>query len=130
MDPCVVDTDVLSFLFKSDSRSQLYSQHLAGKLLVVSFMTVAELEYGAFKSNWGVPRMRQLEAHIQQFVIYPFDRSMCRVWAQITDSVRRQGRTIHTADAWIAATAVRHSIPLISHNRKDYQAAPGLTLIS
>jgi hypothetical protein len=33
-------------------------------------------------------------------------------------------------DLWIAATAVRHSIPLISHNRKHYDDIPDLVFIS
>jgi predicted nucleic acid-binding protein len=44
MTPVVVDTDVVSFLFKSDSRAQLYLPLLRNRELVVSFMTEAELE--------------------------------------------------------------------------------------
>lgn len=43
----VVDTDVISFQFKGDSRASLYDPHLAGHILVVSFMSVAELDYWA-----------------------------------------------------------------------------------
>ncbi len=44
MSDAVVDTDVVSFLFKRDTRAQAYKRHLVGRRLVVSFMTVAELE--------------------------------------------------------------------------------------
>ena len=36
----IVDTDVVSFLFKGDTRAQLYRPHLQGKTLALSFMTV------------------------------------------------------------------------------------------
>jgi tRNA(fMet)-specific endonuclease VapC len=39
----IVDTDVVSFLFKGDTRAQAYREHLRGKTLAISFMTVAEL---------------------------------------------------------------------------------------
>lgn len=39
-----VDTDVVSFMFKGDTRMQQYAPHLLNKLLVISPMTVAELE--------------------------------------------------------------------------------------
>ncbi len=42
-DRLVVDTDVISFLFKRDTRAKLYEPHLSGRQLVISFMTVAEL---------------------------------------------------------------------------------------
>ena len=33
-------------------------------------------------------------------------------------------------DLWIAATAIRHSIPLLSNNRRHFADIPGLVLIS
>lgn len=36
MNYVIVDTDVISFLFKHDTRHQLYRQHLANKFLAVS----------------------------------------------------------------------------------------------
>ncbi len=43
MEPAVVDTDVVSYLFKGDTRAVGYEPLLAGRLRVVSFMTQAEL---------------------------------------------------------------------------------------
>jgi predicted nucleic acid-binding protein len=39
-----VDTDVVSMLFKGDTRALAYRVHVAGRLLGISFMTLAELE--------------------------------------------------------------------------------------
>jgi predicted nucleic acid-binding protein len=39
-------------------------------------------------------------------------------------------RRIECADAWIAATALLYSVPLVTHNRNDYLGVPDLTLIS
>ena len=52
MKPVVVDTDVVSFLFKNDSRAQSYLRHLYDRQWLISFMTEAELEQGALLSNW------------------------------------------------------------------------------
>lgn len=53
MDYVITDTDVISFLFKHDTRHQLYRTHLAGTHLAVSFMTIAELDLCADLHNWG-----------------------------------------------------------------------------
>ena len=37
MDSVVIDTDVLSYLFKQDTRGELYRPHIDGKLGVLSF---------------------------------------------------------------------------------------------
>jgi predicted nucleic acid-binding protein len=33
-------------------------------------------------------------------------------------------------DAWISATALEHSLPLVTHHRADFVGIPGLTIIS
>jgi hypothetical protein len=40
MDSVLIDTDVLSYLFKQDTRAEPYQPHLDGKLGVLSFMSV------------------------------------------------------------------------------------------
>ena len=40
------------------------------------------------------------------------------------------GRLVADNDLWIAASAVRHSIPRISNNRAHFDGIPGLVLIS
>ena len=126
----VVDTDVVSYLFRSDTRAEAYRPHLTGRLLVVSFMTVAELDRWALERDWGEARRRRMERHLSFFVIRPFDRSLCRRWAETTDGARRKGRPIGVADAWIAATALQHGVSLITNNDAHYAGVEGLTVVS
>jgi predicted nucleic acid-binding protein len=39
----VVDTDIVSYIFKKDSRTELYAPHLIGLPKFLSFMSLAEL---------------------------------------------------------------------------------------
>ncbi len=130
MDFVVVDTDVLSFCFKGDSRAELYRQHLEGHVLVVSFMTVAELRYWAMVRKWGVARRAKMERFLKRFVVHPFDDALCAAWAGVTHQAYRKGRLLPCADAWIAATAIVHDVPLITHNGHDFEYLAGLTVIS
>jgi hypothetical protein len=57
----VVDTDVISYIFKGDTRNASYYPHLSGKLALISFMTLAELRQWALLRNWGDARRQQLE---------------------------------------------------------------------
>lgn len=126
----VVDTDVVSYLFRRDSRAELYRPHLTGKLLVVSFMTVAELDRWALEREWGEVRIKRMEQHLKNFLLYPYDRRLCSKWAEVSDAARRKGRPVGVADAWIAATALIHDIPLITHNGGHYNQIEGLVVVS
>jgi tRNA(fMet)-specific endonuclease VapC len=126
----VVDTDVVSFLFKSEPVSQLYRKHLADNILIISFMTLAEIRLGMLLAGWGARRIALMEAYLEQFILYSCDSELCDAWAQVTHSERARGRVISPQDAWIAATAVRYGIPLITHNRKHFEGVASLTIIS
>jgi len=84
MSDAVIDTDVVSFLFKGDTRAELYKPHLLGVRPVVSFMTVAELEQWALIRNWGEPRKAKMREHLRNFVVHPVDRALCVKWAEVT----------------------------------------------
>lgn len=129
-DPAVVDTDVISFFLKRDTRAELYRPHLAGRTLFISFMTVAELDRWALQSTWGMARLAQMESYLRGFVIFPFHRDLCYRWAEVTVQSRRKGKPIQVGDAWIAATALFQDIPLITHNRSHYLNVENLALIS
>jgi predicted nucleic acid-binding protein len=126
----VVDTDVLSFTFKRHTHAGLYRPHLDGKLLVISFMTLAELDRWAITRNWGERRKQDMESFLRQFVLYPYDRALCLKWAEAGASAAKNGYTINTADGWIAATALLHNIPLVTNNRTNFQGIDGLVIIS
>src|ERR1035438_10289484 len=53
MNAAIVDTDVVSMLFKGDTRAVAYRPHITGQLLGISFMTLAELEALAARTGLG-----------------------------------------------------------------------------
>jgi tRNA(fMet)-specific endonuclease VapC len=126
----VVDTDVVSFLLRRDTRAELYRPHLTDRLLVISFMTLAELRRWALKYQWGQRRRAAFAAYLEQFTVDWPDEALSEQWAQVMAQAERAGRPISGADAWQAATALLSGVPLISHNRRDYAGVGGLTLIS
>lgn len=125
-----VDTNVVSYLFKRDSRAGLYRPHLEGRVPVISFMTMAELDAWAEVNLWGAKQRHRLERFLASYTVHYPDREMCRLWAGLVAEARGKGRPIQTADAWIAATALLYGVPLITHNPGDFAGVEGLQIIS
>ncbi len=130
MDLLVLDTDVCSFLFKRDSRAQVYRVHLEGHNLSISFQTMAEIYQWAYLHGWGDQRIAQMEQWLRRFIVLPFDYEICRNWARIRMERQRNGKPMSAQDAWIAACALRHDCPLVTHNPRDYAGISGLSVIS
>jgi len=60
MNNVVVDTDVVSYLFKSHPIAYLYLPDLAGRTPLISFMTLAELDRWVLAARWGEARPSSL----------------------------------------------------------------------
>ena len=99
-------------------------------MLFRSFMSVAELYQWAFIRKWGDRRIIQLEQYISNYLIIPTDHILCQEWAKLRAESQQIGRAISSQDAWIAATAIRHNLELVTHNLKDFQGLPKLRLIT
>jgi len=121
MDAVLLDTDVLSFLSKpGDSRGELYRPRVKGKTIALSLVSVGELYVWTIRRKWSASRIAALERHSQTLLVVPYDLELCREY----------GRVKAANDLWIATSAIRHSIPLLTHNRKHFEGIPRLQLTS
>ncbi len=125
----IIDTNIVSYLMRSSPEERAYAPHLTGKLVAVSFITVGELYYGAEKGKWGEKRRLRLEESLKNFVVIPYDHEIAKCYGKIVAERRRLGHPISPNDAWIAACAVRHDSPLVTHNDKDFDSISNLQVI-
>ena len=135
----VVDTGIVSAILVGNQRQReaevlsRYDTHLRGISLVLSFATVSELRYGRLKGEWSAARTERMEDWISQVatVVMP-DNDLVNVCAALRDRCRREAHPlsdkIHDSDRWIASTAIRHGIPLISDD-SIFKDVPGLVLL-
>jgi tRNA(fMet)-specific endonuclease VapC len=126
----LVDTDVFSYLMNGSRYATLYKPHVEGKLIAVSFITVGELYFGAKRKNWGDAKIADLKDRLRVVTIVPYDESVCRAYGEIKAACESKGKVVGANDLWIAACAIRHSIPLVSNNFKHFDGIPGLILKS
>ena len=123
----LVDTNVASYVMKRDSRGFLYRPHLESNKLFIAFASVAELYKWAVRHNWSKQRIEKLRRDLRRYSLIPFDDALGWEWARLASA---PGRPMDPADAWVAATALRHNLPLVTHNRRHFEHLPDLKLIS
>ncbi len=82
--PIVIDTDVFGDdLVPGSHLAVIYEPLIAGREAFISFQTAAEIRFGALRRNWGEPRMRKLEARINQAEIVHSGPQLIPVYAQL-----------------------------------------------
>jgi predicted nucleic acid-binding protein len=126
----VVDTNVVSYIFKKDTRNESYKPHLIQVPKFISFMTFAELRRWKIQSNWGKSKNEKFEELLSEFGVIHSDEKLCEIWAEITSHSRKKGKSVSVSDAWIAAVALMFDIPPVTHNRKHFEHISGLQIIS
>jgi predicted nucleic acid-binding protein len=96
---------------------------VAGQLPVeaaISVVTVAELGLGvhlaASEAQRG-QRLRTLQATQSTYLALPIDEGVASAFAELVATARREGRRPKVPDAWIAATARAHSVPVYTQDR-------------
>ena len=130
--PIVIDTDVYGASLVPGSQLAVRFQPIIfGRPAFISFQTVAELRYGALRRAWGSARMRALEEKINQAETVHSGPELVQVYAQLRADCERVGHALgqrdHDADRWIAATALRLGVPIVSNDR-IFANTPGLVV--
>ena len=55
---------------------------------------------------------------------------VCRTYGDIKATMENRGLAVAPNDMWIAACARRHSLVLVTNNRRHFQNIPSLNIIS
>lgn len=99
----------------------------------ISAVTLAELSVGPLVASTDDERtarqsvLQVAEAHLTPL---PFDAESARAFGRVAAALRGSGRKsrARTYDALIAATAVRHQLPVYTRNPDDFTGIAGLTV--
>ncbi|HET7387612.1 MAG TPA: PIN domain-containing protein [Nocardioidaceae bacterium] len=130
-----MDTMVISWLL--DDRPNALSDHyralIGASPVLLAFQTVMELRFGALRAGWGEFRRRRLEERIAELTVVQPDDDMITACSRLRADCQKLGHPlggkVHDGDRWIAATAIRLTVPLVSHDGV-FQHVPGLEVLS
>src|SRR5260221_12334035 len=117
--PVVIDTGVFGARLTPAGRllASRYRPLLEGRPAVISFLTVAELEYGARLAGWGPDRLRRLEYEVGRAeIVWPGPHltdahATLRAWCARTG--HGLGQQEHEAERWVGATVLWLQVPLV-----------------
>lgn len=118
--PIVIDTDVYGAELTGAGLAVRYQPLIVGRPAFISFQTEAELRFGALLRGWGRARMLRLEARIAAAETVHSGPELIATYARLRADCQRVGHALaqrdHDADRWVAATAIRLEIPLVSND--------------
>jgi predicted nucleic acid-binding protein len=130
MSAVLVDTDVVGLLFANDPECEPYAAEIAGKVALVSFQTVAEVECWTVERAWTPERCAWMHLYLERYTAVPSSPDLCRRWAEVLAAGEERGQPVTYGNAWIAATALLYRVPLLTHNLERYRGIPAVEAVS
>lgn len=129
MTECLLDTDTISFFIKGNpnvaQRMEQYFDHFG--YLNVSVITYYEIKNGLLFRD-ARRQMKDFEAFVQDCRILPVATEIADLAADTFAELRRQNLMIGHTDVLIAATALHHSLAVVTNNQNHFLRIPGLLL--
>lgn len=125
----MLDTNICIYIIKNKPESvrEKFKCYNIGDL-VLSSITVSELYYGAYKSQYVEKNLLALEHFLKPFDIVEYDLKASIEYGKIRASLEKSGQIIGGLDMLIAAHAKSLNMTLVTNNKKEFERIDGLIL--
>lgn len=125
----MLDTNICIYIIKNKPQSvkQKFQEFSIGELSI-STITVSELMYGAFKSQFIEKNLKAIENFLMPFEIVDYDYMASVEYGKIRADLERKGTVIGNMDMQIAGHALALDLILVTNNIKEFKRVLGLKL--
>lgn len=119
----ILDTNALSAFI--DGEAAVGARLSLEAQVAIPVIVLGELRYGISGSRHRGKYEQWLEDHLPEFEILAVTESTTVTYARVRVSLKKLGRPIPANDAWIAALALQHRLPVMSRD-EHFDAVPGV----
>ena len=129
MTESLVDTDILSFYFKGDSKVfDKFNDYLKEfDVINVSIITYYEI-LGGLKFKKADRQIKEFEEFVSNNTIIHISEQSAKLSGDIYADLRQKGITIGTSDILIAGIAIENELTLVTNNERHYESIKGLKI--
>jgi tRNA(fMet)-specific endonuclease VapC len=119
----MLDTNALSAFI--DGEPTIGARLSVEAHVAIPVIVLGEFRYGISGSRYRSRYEQWLEDHLPAFDVLTVTDPTTLVYARVRVSLKKLGRPIPANDAWIAALALQHRLPILSRD-EHFDAVPGL----
>jgi tRNA(fMet)-specific endonuclease VapC len=125
----MVDTNICIYIAKNrppEVRTRF--ERMKPGQIVMSTITLGELQFGASKSNQRAKALAEIEKLLQDVPVEDLGMGAAEAYGEIRAALQRQGSLISSNDLWIASHAVALGVTLATNNEREFRRVPGLNV--
>jgi predicted nucleic acid-binding protein len=111
----ILDTNALSAFV--DGEPEIGEILAAQARPAIPVIVLGEFRYGILNSRHRKTYEEWLQAHLRRFDLLAVTAETTVAYAALRAALKRLGRPIPANDAWIAALAMQHQLPILSRDQ-------------
>lgn len=125
----LIDTDILSFYFKGDSKVvDKFNDYLKEfDVINISIITYYEI-LGGLKFKKAEKQLKEFEEFVSNNTIIHISEQSAKLSGDIYADLRQKGITIGNSDILIAGIAIENELTLVTNNERHYESIKGLKI--
>jgi len=124
----ILDTDICIYWLKGNQKIEQMAMKVGLDSICVSFITISELYYGAFKSEKVQENLALVGKLQERLTIVESDSNICSNFGRLKAHLEKKGTIIDDADLFIAASALTTKSVLVTNNEKHFDRIEKLKL--
>jgi tRNA(fMet)-specific endonuclease VapC len=125
----MLDTNICIYIIKKKPKGVFDRfERLTVGSVCMSLVTLAELEYGALRSNNSKKALDILAELVSYIPVISIEENVAKHYAQIRADLAAKGEMIGNNDLWIAAHTRSMDYILVSNNVKEFERVEKLKL--
>jgi tRNA(fMet)-specific endonuclease VapC len=124
----LLDTNICIYWLKGNDQLEQKIISVGLDNVVLSFINVSELYYGAYKSQKIDANLAMVRRLTNELNVLESDEAINEEFGNIKAILERSGTIIDDADLFIAACVKVHGLTLVTNNSKHFKRIKGLKL--
>jgi len=123
----LIDTNICIHYFKGQFKLKEKIESIGFENFAISEITLAELIYGAEKSQKVEKNLKVVENFADKIEILPI-LTCLRVYGKEKARLRSIGKTISDLDLFIGSTAIVNNMVMVTRNIREFERIEGITI--
>ncbi len=110
------------------NQSVIERRAATGEPVVTTWITAAELYYGAAKSRAPEANRELVKSFLTTLPVLDLDDTSTQIFGEAKAILEREGRRLADADLFIGAIAAARQATVVTGNRRHYERIPGVSV--
>jgi tRNA(fMet)-specific endonuclease VapC len=123
----LLDTNICIYFLKGKYSLASKFEEIGFENLFISEITLAELKYGAEKSEYPEKNRKAIEEFADQIKLLPIFKAL-DTFAKEKARLRKKGNVVDDFDLLIGSSAVVNKMILVTNNEKHFEKLKGIKI--